>query len=102
VTPNLMVVIPTSTHVELHYGWTPVDLSAWGVTLVGILAAIWLARRPPVPMPEPPPLRGYDDGEVDEDEDDAEEPAYVEFDTSILDPDPARVPTGAPWVDEDG
>src|SRR6202011_5810489 len=25
VAPNLMVVVPTSTHVELHYGFTPVD-----------------------------------------------------------------------------
>ncbi|MES4792893.1 MAG: hypothetical protein C4321_07830, partial [Chloroflexota bacterium] len=25
VTPNFMVVVPTSTHVELHYGRTPVD-----------------------------------------------------------------------------
>ena len=28
VAPNLMVVIPTSTHVSLHYGRTPVDLIA--------------------------------------------------------------------------
>ena len=27
VAPNLMVVVPTDTHVELHYGWTPVDLA---------------------------------------------------------------------------
>ena len=28
VTPNLMVVVPTDTHVSLHYGWTPVELFA--------------------------------------------------------------------------
>lgn len=100
VTPNLMVVIPTGTHVELYYGWTGVDLSAWALTLLGIAAAIWLARRPALVMPEAPPMRGYDDA----DEDEADGLAYVEFDTSILDPDhdPERVPTGAPWVDEDG
>ena len=29
VTPNLMVVVPTDTHVELHYGWTPVDVGSY-------------------------------------------------------------------------
>ena len=28
VAPNLMVVIPTSEHVSLHYGRTPIDLIA--------------------------------------------------------------------------
>ena len=42
VTPNLMVVIPTSRHVELHYGFTPVDnagllLSVGGLAGVGLL-----------------------------------------------------------------
>ena len=33
VTPNLMVVIPTSKHVRLQYGWTPVDYTGWALTL---------------------------------------------------------------------
>jgi len=47
VTPNSMVVIPTSTHVELHYGFTPVDnagrlLSAGGLVAAGLL---WWRER---------------------------------------------------------
>jgi 6-pyruvoyl-tetrahydropterin synthase related domain len=51
VTPNLMVVVPTSTHVELHYGWTPVDLVAWMVTIFGLVGFVVLLWRPPVPVP---------------------------------------------------
>jgi hypothetical protein len=36
VTPNLMVVVPTSKHVSLHYGWTPVDMGAWLLTFAGL------------------------------------------------------------------
>ncbi len=54
VTPNLMVVVPTDTHVELHYGWTPVDLIAWLLTLLGIGGVVLLARRPDLDVPAPP------------------------------------------------
>ena len=50
VTPNLMVVVPTERHVELHYGYTNVDDLAWTLTLLGIVGLIWLARRPPIDM----------------------------------------------------
>jgi len=53
VTPNLMVVIPTSHHVSLHYGYTAVERAGWAVTLLGVLLVIALARWGPVPMPEP-------------------------------------------------
>lgn len=62
VTPNLMVVIPTSAHVEMHYGWTPVDLVAIAITALGLAAAVVLARRGGVKLPirpsppKPPPL----------------------------------------------
>ncbi len=56
VTPNLMVVVPTAEHVELYYGWTPVDLSGWVLTFAGLLALAVLARRPPVELPVPPPV----------------------------------------------
>jgi hypothetical protein len=55
ITPNLMVVIPTSTHVRLHYGWTTLDLAAWALTALGLAAAILPARRRPVRLPAPPP-----------------------------------------------
>jgi hypothetical protein len=47
VTPNEMVVIPTSTHVSLHYGWTPVDWFGNLATLLGLLGLIVLWRRSP-------------------------------------------------------
>jgi hypothetical protein len=46
VSPNLMVVVPTGTEVELHYGWTPVDVGAYAVTGLGIAGAVLLARHP--------------------------------------------------------
>lgn len=55
ITPNLMVVVPTSTQVELRYGWTPMDLGAWVVTLFGIVGLVWVARRGRVELPAPPP-----------------------------------------------
>jgi len=48
VTPNLMVVVPRSRHVSLHYGWTPVDLEGWALTLAGLVLLVVFARRPPV------------------------------------------------------
>ena len=55
ITPNLMVVVPTDTHVELRYGWTPIDLAGWALTLLGLVGAVFLARRRPVTLPAPPP-----------------------------------------------
>src|SRR5207244_10090460 len=58
VTPNEMVVIPTSKHVSVHYGETPVDIFANLATLLGIGGLVWLWRRSP----------GGDDEEVDTDD----------------------------------
>jgi hypothetical protein len=57
VTPNLMVVVPTSTHVELHYGYTGVDLLGYGVSLIGIAGLFWLWRSGRVVIPPEPPRR---------------------------------------------
>jgi hypothetical protein len=46
VAPNLMVVIPTSHHVSLHYGFTPVDGLGWAVTALGLVAVVWMASHP--------------------------------------------------------
>ena len=40
VTPNLMVVVPTSTHVVLHYGFTPVDNAGRLASVGGLIADI--------------------------------------------------------------
>jgi hypothetical protein len=48
VTPNLMVVIPTSHHVRLHYGYTAVDVLGIVLSLLGVAGVVWLARSQPV------------------------------------------------------
>jgi hypothetical protein len=50
VTPNLMVVVPTSKHVRLHYGTTPVDVGAWLLTLVGVGLVVVLSRARPATL----------------------------------------------------
>jgi hypothetical protein len=46
VTPNLMVVIPTTNHVELHYGFTPADNAGRVLTVAGLIGAGWLTFGP--------------------------------------------------------
>jgi hypothetical protein len=48
VTPNLMVVVPTSKHVRLHYGYTPIDWLGFLITLAGIAGVVALIRLEPV------------------------------------------------------
>ena len=57
VTPNQMVVIPTKTHVSLHYGYTPVDEFGWLLTIAGLIGVIVLWRMGPVIYPERPARR---------------------------------------------
>jgi hypothetical protein len=62
VAPNLMVVVPTDTHVELRYGRTAVDWLSYIVTLAGIVGAVVLYRRrmPAFPEPQPSPAPAPD------------------------------------------
>lgn len=48
VMPNLMVVVPTSNKVRLHYGYTGVDKLAYALTLLGGVGALILWRRRPL------------------------------------------------------
>ncbi len=48
VTPNLMVVVPTSEHVSLHYGRTGVDLLGAGLSVIGLVGLVLLARSGPI------------------------------------------------------
>ena len=52
VSPNLMVVVPHSHHVRLHYGRAPIDVVSIGLTSVGVLGLVVLWRLPPVVIPE--------------------------------------------------
>jgi hypothetical protein len=51
VAPNLMVVVPTSRHVSLHYGYTGADRLGYALTLLGIVAVIALVRLGAMRMP---------------------------------------------------
>lgn len=53
ITPNQMVVIPTSEHVELYYGRTWVDWTGTILLFVGFAALVWLSRRPAVAVASP-------------------------------------------------
>lgn len=46
VTPNLMVVVPTSEEVRLHYGYTWVDVLGFALFVFGILGLVVLFRQP--------------------------------------------------------
>ena len=57
VTPNQMVVIPTSRHVTLHYRNTPVDLAGWLLTYLGVVGVVLLSRRRITDRDDAPPPR---------------------------------------------
>jgi hypothetical protein len=52
-TPNFMVVVPDGNHVELHYGWTAIDLAAIALTLLGLVGLVALTRMAPVAVAPP-------------------------------------------------
>ena len=65
ITPNLMVVVPTSTDVRLTYGTTPVEWVGWILTLAGVLGLVLLVRGGrvvllPVPARRPRRTPGHD------------------------------------------
>jgi hypothetical protein len=55
--PNLMVVVPTGTHVSLRYGRSGVDWAGILLTVSGLLGLAGLARWRLVPLPPRPPRR---------------------------------------------
>jgi hypothetical protein len=92
VAPNLMVVVPTDTHVELTYKTTGVDLAGWLVTLFGVLGVVALALLPAVRMPAPRPPRRPEPAVGDDEGDD--EPDAAEEDEPVS-PPPPREPAPA-------
>ncbi|MBU6329182.1 MAG: hypothetical protein KGR18_04405 [Acidobacteria bacterium] len=71
VSPNLMVVIPTSEQVTLTYGTTSVEHLAWVVSLLGLLGLVLVWRAGPMLFPDPRPWfrgrGGPDDGPLGSD-----------------------------------
>ena len=53
VTPNFMVVVPDSNHVELKFGYTPIDYLGYLVTIAGIIGLVFLFRARPVRVAPP-------------------------------------------------
>jgi hypothetical protein len=43
--PNLMIVVPTSRHVTLRYGYTPIDWIGFILTLIGVAGVFEMIRR---------------------------------------------------------
>ena len=95
ITPNLMVVVPTAEHVTLRYGRTGVDLLGAGLTLLGLVGLVLLARSGPIAVPpyRPSRLSTWIDEKVTIEPRPAEEPGGAEP------PDPPD-PAGPPGPDE--
>ncbi len=54
VTPNLMIVVPTSEHVEMRFGYTAADIGGWLLTAGGIAGVVFFARRGRVDLDRQP------------------------------------------------
>ncbi|MBW3580152.1 MAG: hypothetical protein KY431_03850 [Actinobacteria bacterium] len=117
--PNLMVVVPTATHVELRYGTTWVEWTGWALSLAGLGGLVLLMVKGPVAMADrrrraPTPEEAVDTGEealvlvLDEDPDD--DLAVAEANTptpAVAGPDSdgahrAAAPTGGAAADHPG
>jgi hypothetical protein len=92
VTPNLMVVVPTDTHVRMHYGYTGVDYLAYGLTAIGIVLVVMLFRLRPEW-----PLRPVEPGADTTGPDDPFGPEHG----PVAPPDPDTMWSGAPPPEPD-
>ncbi len=110
VAPNLMVVVPTGTEVELRYGTTPVEWLAWALTALGAAGLVLLARSGAVPVAaRRPEEHGDDDGDTaveavspgESDQGDAER-AGVLVPAGAQGPDDGGAPAGAEPDDDQG
>ena len=95
VSPNLMVVVPTDTTVELRYGRSTVEFAGWGLNWIGVALVVVLARSAPLVMPSW--SRDEDrDEDLDDDLDDDVDPDPGLGDEPIGE---AAEPPDAPLVD---
>lgn len=107
VTPNLMVVIPTGTHVTLSYGRSTIELGSEALSLVGVAGVVALSLAAPITMPPEQPNRASQwldrliigRPDADEDDDEPDDDAGAGGDTGPPEPDgPA---TAEPDDDDD-
>jgi hypothetical protein len=88
VTPNLMVVVPTDTTVELSYGRSTVELAGWGLTGIGVVLLVLLARAAAVEVPVwPEPDEDADDDDPEPDDPDPLDPGTEGLDTLGSEPE---------------
>ncbi len=76
VSPNMMVVIPTSTHVELSYGYTTTDYASYFLTLLGLIGLFALWRAKPVEVGPIAPMWRTEDDPDDPPTDDPRDPQW--------------------------
>ncbi len=51
--PNMMIVVPTSKYVSLHYGYSSSDILGWLLTILGLVFVVIFWRRPALAVPSP-------------------------------------------------
>jgi len=57
ISPNLMVVVPTTNEVSMSYGMTTIDWLGWAVSALGLVGLVLLIRAGPLAMAAPRPWR---------------------------------------------
>jgi hypothetical protein len=94
VTPNFMVVVPTSNHVELRYRDGGLEYGSMGISLIGLVLLFLLVRAGALPKPrfwwDATPALAPVSVEHVSDADDDDEPWWMR------DPPPSPVVTAAP------
>jgi hypothetical protein len=68
VAPNFMVVVPTSTHVHMHYDMSSLDKGSYALSVIGIGMLVWMRRRGDVEHHGEHPFFDGDDDQGDDDE----------------------------------
>ena len=91
VAPNFMVVVPTSTHVHMHYDMSTLDKGSYALTLVGIGMLVWMRRRGDVEHHGEHPYFDGDEPDDEPDDEPSDEPAdQIE---PGIEPEPVDDPT---------
>jgi len=103
--PNLMVVVPTSKHVELTYGLTGADWAGRVITAGGavglVLLGLWAGARRYAAGDDPPEADVHDDDSPSDEGSEAGAPRGDGTDDENPDipPDGPRGPPADPWAE---